>query len=246
MEFSLAPHIITHIAGFPITNTFWVTIFLSLALIAVFGIVRIRMREVPTGLQLFLETIVLGSYNLIHESSGSVKMANRLHPFALTVFLLFIAGNLFSFLPGLPSVTFQGSPFYRTATTDYNLVLILAMFFLIIAQIVSIATGGVLGYFKKFINFSSPLNFILGFFEIIGEAAKLVSISFRFFGNAFAGEVLVAVLLFIFPYVLPLPFMLIILLSAIVQPAVFALLVMIYLQMAVMVKEEAQQKSPTH
>lgn len=243
MDFSLVPHVITYVAGFPVTNTLWVTVFLSLLLVAAFGIARLTLRPVPGGFQLFLETIVEGSYNLIHESSGSAVMANRLHPFALTVFLLFLAGNLFSFLPGLPSVTFHGEPFYRTATTDYNLVLILALFFLIIAQMVSIATGGILAYFKRFINFSSPLNFILGFFEIIGEGAKLVSISFRFFGNAFAGEVLVAVLLFIFPYILPLPFLLIILLSSIVQPAVFALLVMIYLQMAVMAKEEKQKKS---
>ncbi|OJI07891.1 hypothetical protein BK004_00415 [bacterium CG10_46_32] len=243
MDFSLAPHILGTIAGFPITNTFWVTIFISLLLILVFGITRLKMRDVPRGLQLFLELIVEGSHNLIKESSGSDKVANRLHPFALTVFLLFIVGNLLSFIPGLPSVTFHGGSFYRTATTDYNLVLILAMFFLIIMQIVSITTGGILGYFKKFINFSSPLNFMLGLFEIIGEAAKLVSISFRFFGNAFAGEVLVAVLLFIFPYILPLPFMFIILLSSIVQPAVFALLVMIYMQMAIMVKEE---KSKSH
>lgn len=245
MNFSLAPAVLGHIAGFPITNTLWVAILVSLILIALFGIARLRRRAVPGGLQLFLEIIVEGAHNLIRESSGSEKVANRLHPFALTVFLLFITGNLLSFIPGLPSVTFNGAPLYRTATTDYNMVLIVALFFIIIVQIVNITTGGILGYFKKFINFSSPLNCILGFFEIIGEAAKLISISFRFFGNAFAGEVLVAVLLFIFPYVLPLPFMAIILLSSVVQPAVFGLLVMIYIQMAIVAKEAVAEKT-TH
>ncbi|MDP3995030.1 MAG: FoF1 ATP synthase subunit a [bacterium] len=238
MEFSLAPHVITYVYGFPITSTLWVTVLVSAIIVAVFLIGRLRMREVPRGLQVFLEMMVEGSHNLIKDSTGSEKAANRLHPFGLTVFLLFLFGNLLSFIPGLPSLTFNGEPLYRTATTDYNLVLILAMFFLVIVQAVNIITGGIFAYFKRFINFSSPLNFILGFFEIIGECAKLVSISFRFFGNAFAAEVLLAVLLFIFPYVLPLPFMAILLLSSVVQPAVFALLVMIYVQMAIVARDE--------
>ncbi len=245
MDFSLAPNILGYISGFPVTNTLWVAVLVSIILVLLFALARARRRTVPRGLQLFLETIVEGGWKLIRDSSGSEKVANRLHPFALTVFLLFIVGNLLSFLPGLSSITYRGMPLYRTATTDYNMVLIIALFFIIMVQMVSITTGGVLNYIKKFFNFSSPLNFILGFFDIIGETAKLVSISFRFFGNAFAGEVLVAVLLFIFPYVLPLPFLGIILLSSIVQPAVFALLVMIYIQMAIVAKEAVESKAHT-
>ncbi|OIO49043.1 MAG: hypothetical protein AUJ34_01935 [Parcubacteria group bacterium CG1_02_41_12] len=237
MDFTLTPKILTYVAGFPITNTFWVTILLTFILIFVFFIGTRKMKEVPKGLQLWLEIIVDGSKSFMKESMNNDKATNRLHPFVLTILLLFLFGNLLSFIPGLTSLTYNGDPIYRTATTDYNLILILSLVFLTVAQVVNVMTGGIWGYIKRFINFKSPLDFILGFFEIIGELAKLISVSFRFFGNAFAAEVLIAVLLFIFPYVLPLPFMMILLLSSIVQPAVFALLIMIYIQMSIVEKE---------
>jgi F-type H+-transporting ATPase subunit a len=243
MDLSLTPSILTYVAGFPITNTFWVAIMLSLLLILIFFFGTRKMQEVPKGLQLWLEIIVDGSRSFMNESTRSDKVTNRLHPWALTIFLLFLVGNLISFIPGLPSVTFNQEPLYRTATTDYNMIFVISFFFIVVIQMVNITTGGIVNYFKKFINFSSPLNFILGFFDIIGEFAKLVSLSFRFFGNAFAAEVLIAVLMFIFPYILPLPFMPILLLSSIVQPAVFALLVMIYIQMAVIPKNAIKEKS---
>ena len=237
MDFALTPKVLTYIAGFPITDTFWVTILLSILLILIFAIAHTRMREVPKGLQLWLEIIVDGSRSFMADAMKNDKATNRLHPFVLTILLLFLFGNLISFIPGLSSITFNGEHIYRTATTDFNLVFILALVFLVVAQAVNIMTGGIWGYIKQFISFKSPLDFILGFFNIIGEVAKIISVSFRFFGNAFAAEVLIAVLLFIFPYVLPLPFMMILLLSSIVQPAVFALLITIYIQMSIIEKE---------
>jgi len=237
MDLSLTPKVITTVAGFPITDTFWVTIGISILLMLVFIFGARKMKDVPKGLQLWLEVIVDGSRSFIHETTHSDKVTNRLHPWILTIFLLFLVGNLLSFIPGFTSLTFHGEPLYRAATTDYNLVFILALTFMIVAQTVNIMTGGIWHYIKRFINFKSPLEFILGFFEIIGEFAKLISVSFRFFGNAFAAEVLIAVLMFIFPYLLPLPFMMILLLASFVQPAVFALLIMIYIQMSIVEKE---------
>ena len=237
MDFTLTPKIIAYIAGFPITNTFWATVFISMLLILVFAATTRRMKEIPKGLQLWLEVIVDGTRSFMRDAVRSDKATDRLHPWVLTIFLLFITGNLLSYIPGLASITFHGEPLYRTATTDYNMIFIIALTFMIVAQMTNIMTGGIWGYIKQFINFKSPLDFILGFFNIIGEIAKLISVSFRFFGNAFAGEVLIAVIMFIFPYILPLPFMVILLLSSVVQPAVFALLIMIYIQMSIVEKE---------
>jgi F-type H+-transporting ATPase subunit a len=236
MEISPAPRILGYIAGFPVTDTFWVAIAISILLILVFTITAKRMKQVPKGLQFWVETIVVGSYDFMHDMTQKKQLTSRLHPFALTVFLIFIVGNLLTFVPGITSLTYNGHHLYRAATTDYNMVLIITMFFLIVIQATTIMTGGPLTYFKKFFNFTSPMNFVLGLFDLIGEAARLVSLSFRFFGNAFAGEVLIAVFLFIFPYLLPLPFMFLILLTSIIHPAVFALLATIYIQMAVVEK----------
>tara|TARA_Y100000310_G_C20654948_1_gene801504 strand:+ start:1287 stop:2018 length:732 start_codon:yes stop_codon:yes gene_type:complete len=243
MELSLTPKVITTIAGFPITDAFWVTIGISIFLIVIFLIGARKMKQEPKGLQFWLEVIVDGTRSFMHESTNSDKVTNRLHPWILTIFLLFLVGNLLSFIPGFTSLTFNGEHIYRAATTDYNLVFILALTFLIVAQVVNIMTGGIWGYIKRFINFKNPLEFILGFFEIIGEFARLISVSFRFFGNAFAAEVLIAVLMFIFPYLLPLPFIMILLLASFVQPAVFALLIMIYIQMSIAEKKPIKAKS---
>jgi F-type H+-transporting ATPase subunit a len=68
--------------------------------------------------------------------------------------------------------------------------------------------------------------------NIIGESAKVVSLSFRLFGNIFAGEVLGSVMLFLFPFFLPLPFMFLGLLTAIVQAFVFSVLTLVFINMA--------------
>jgi len=199
-----------------------------------------KMKTVPSGFQSIVEAVVVGSYDFLSQTSQSKKITKRLFPFLLTTLLLFLVGNLVSYLPGLSAISYNNIPLYRTATTDYNLILIISLFFLIIIQSTTIVTGGLLGYIKKFLNFKGPLDFVLGLMDIIGEIAKLVSISFRFFGNAFAGDVLIAVLIFIFPYILPLPFMGLLLISSVVQPAVFCILVLIYVQMSVVEKTKTE------
>ena len=240
MDFTLGPQVIAYIAGFPISNAFVVTVILSIILMLIFTLSSLRMREVPRGLQLFLEILVDGSREFMNETTHSDKVTRRLHPWLLTIFLLFLFGNLLSFIPGVSAITFNGEHIYRAATTDYNLVFILALVFLIISQAVGIISGGLWAYLGRFINFKSPLKFILGLFEIIAEVAKLISVSFRFFGNAFAAEVMLAVLFSIVPYVVPLPFIILLLLASVVQPAVFALLIMIYIQMSL------SHADPTH
>ncbi len=232
MDFSLAPTILGYIGKFPVTNSFWVTIFLSIILILIFSISAKKMKTTPSGMQIIIEDAICGGYEFLKQTTRSEKMTRRLFPFVITTLLLFLFGNLFSYLPGLPSVTFKGMPLYRTATTDYNLIFILSLSFMLVAQGTCIATSGIFGYIKKFITFKSPLAFVLGIMDIIGEMAKLISVSFRFFGNAFAGDVLVAVLMSIFPFLLPLPFAGLMLISAIVQPVVFAILVVTYISMA--------------
>lgn len=73
--------------------------------------------------------------------------------------------------------------------------------------------------------------------DLVGELAKVMSLSFRLFGNIFAGEVLGAVMLFMFPFFLPLPFMFLGLLTAVVQPFVFSVLTLVFISMA----SEAEQ-----
>jgi F-type H+-transporting ATPase subunit a len=148
------------------------------------------------------------------------------------MFFFVLFANLFAFLPGAGAVKYGDATLFRSVMADYSIVLMLTMVTVITVQIVAIITNGPFGYLKKFINFSSPLNFVLGLMEIVSELAKILSLSFRLFGNIFAGEVLGAVMLFLMPYFLPLPFMFLGLLSAVIQAFVFSLLTTIFITMA--------------
>ena len=81
--------------------------------------------------------------------------------------------------------------------------------------------------------------------DIVGESAKLVSLSFRLFGNIFAGEVLTAVMLFLVPFIAPLPFMFLGLLTAVVQAFVFSVLTLIFVTMASEIEEDPLAESVT-
>ncbi len=92
-----------------------------------------------------------------------------------------------------------------------------------------------LSYFKKFINFSSPINFAVGILELISEFAKIISFAFRLFGNIFAGEVLLAVISFIggtYLFFAPMPFYGLELFVGLIQALVFAMLSLVFFNMA--------------
>jgi F-type H+-transporting ATPase subunit a len=75
----------------------------------------------------------------------------------------------------------------------------------------------------------NPIKVFVGFIEIIGEAAKIVSLSLRLFGNIFAGEVLLASMAAIFAFGLPIPFLFLEIIVGLVQALIFAMLILIYL-----------------
>jgi F-type H+-transporting ATPase subunit a len=130
------------------------------------------------------------------------------------------------------------TPLLRAATADLNMTIALA-----IIAVVSIQYFGfsILGfhYSSKFFNFSSPMAFIVGILEFISEISKLLSFAFRLFGNIFAGEVLLAVLAFLMPFILPLPFLMMELFVGFIQALVFSMLTAVFLNVAVSHGEEA-------
>ncbi len=98
-------------------------------------------------------------------------------------------------------------------------------------QFVGLRFAG-LGYFTKFFNFSSPLMFFVGILEIISELAKIISFAFRLFGNIFAGEVLLAVISFLVPLLVPAPFYGMEIFVGFIQALVFAMLTLVFFNMA--------------
>jgi len=128
-------------------------------------------------------------------------------------------------------------PIFRAGTADLNTTLALAAISVFITQVFGFKYLK-FAYFKKYINFSSPIMFFVGILELILEFAKIVSFAFRLFGNVFAGEVLLAVILFLVPVVAPMPFYGLEIFVGFIQALVFSMLSLVFFNMATIGHEE--------
>ncbi len=123
------------------------------------------------------------------------------------------------------------TPIFRANTADLNTTIALGLLTIVFVQMFGFMHLQ-LGYLGKFFNFSSPIMFFVGLLEIISEFAKIISFAFRLFGNVFAGEVLIAVLLYITKVVIPIPFYGLELFVGMMQALVFSMLSLVFYNMA--------------
>lgn len=236
LDISLAPEILFNIGGIPISNAFFWSWFVFVFLIIGAFLLKRSLKMRPGKFQSIIEMLVGGAYDFVESMMGDKKKARRVFPLVFTMFFFIFFCNLLTFIPGQSAITIKTAggvvPLFRAIISDYGIVFVMTMVSVIVTQIVSLAVVGPLGYIGKFFNFTSPLNFFLGLMDLVGELAKVMSLSFRLFGNIFAGEVLGAVMLFLFPFFLPLPFAFLGLLTAVVQPFVFSVLTLVFISMA--------------
>lgn len=239
---TLASDILFRIGSFPVTNTFFWTVIASVFLMIFFVSIARRMKNVPGGAQNLIEMLLEGSYSFVESVIGKGKPARKIFPLVATMFIFILFSNLLVYIPGQSAFTIYtgGSPVpvFRAIMSDYSLVLVMTLVSVLTTQIVAVAVLGPFKYIGKFINLKNPLDFFLGIMDLVGELAKVVSLSFRLFGNIFAGEVLTAVILFLMPFFAPLPFMFLGLLTAVVQAFVFAVLTLVFTSMVVEMSPE--------
>lgn len=265
MNISLSPEILFHLWSFPVTNALLWSFFLSFSLIFFSIYLYKTKKDVPGRVQGITEVLLEGAFNFVQSVIGTEKKAKRIFPLVFTMFIFILFANLFVFIPGQSAImlnTPEGEiPLFRAVMSDYSLVFVMTMITVILTQIVAIVASGPFGYLGKFINISGIkkffkllvkgkfeagvlaqgfLDLFLGLMDIVGEVAKIISLSFRLFGNIFAGEVLSAVMLFLMPFIAPLPFMFLGLLTAVVQAFVFSVLTLIFVSMA----SEASHEEP--
>lgn len=119
----------------------------------------------------------------------------------------------------------------RGANSDINMTVALAILSVALTQYFGLKFSH-LGYLKKFFNFSSPILFAVGLLELVLELAKILSFGFRLFGNIFAGGVLISVISFLIPVIMPVPFLGIELFVGALQAYVFAMLTLVFFNMA--------------
>jgi len=245
MHISIAAETLFHVWGFPITNSLVVTLMVSLFLIAVTVPLRSRLQMVPRGAQNLIESAIEFLWNITQDVAQDKKLARIFFPLVATIFFFILFSNWAGLIPGVGSIGFNEVehghkaflPFLRSASADLNVTIALAIVSVFSVQIIGIGTIGVVKYGKKF--FVNPLKkpfylvgTFIGLLELMSEVTRLISYSFRLFGNVFAGEVLLIVMFSLVPYFIPLPFLLLEVFVGMVQAFVFAVLTLVFLKMA--------------
>ncbi len=241
MNISLAAEPIFHIGSFAVTNTLLVSWTIILLLIGLSLYLYKNLKKVPKGLQNLIEWVFEKLLGMIEAVTQSRKQALQFFPIVATIFIFVILSNWIEIVPGLGTIGIYGEhhghvmliPFIRSSSADLNVTLAIAIVSVMATQIFGIMALGLFKYGGKFINFHGPINFFVGILELISEMAKMVSFSFRLFGNIFAGEVLLLVVGFLVPYVVPLPFLFLEIFVGFVQALVFSMLTLVFLKMAV-------------
>lgn len=262
-EATLAAEPIAHFGDFPITNSLLNT-WIVVAILFIFAIVlRSKLKIIPKGFQNLFEIVVDGALNLCDSVTNDRKKTLKVFPIVFSFFIFILIANWMGLVPGIGSIGFvetEGAhsifvPFFRGGTADLNTTLALSLIAVIGSNIFGIIAVGGWKYFNKFVNLKvlasipfqikkdpsviivNPIKFFVGIVEIIGEVAKIASLSFRLFGNVFAGEVLLSSLAVILAFGLPIPFMFLEVIVGIIQALIFGMLTLVYFSIA-MTEEE--------
>ncbi|MBY0110520.1 F0F1 ATP synthase subunit A [Patescibacteria group bacterium] len=220
--------------GFPITNSLIMT-WMVMALMIVFAILfRRQIAMVPGKLQAGIEMLFQGVLDYMAETLESEKLARKFFPLIMTIFLFVLVANELAFLPGVGSILFNDIPFLRPPSADLNMTLALAFISFLTIEITGATVLGFFKYAGKYVNFRSPVDFAVGLIELVSNVGRLISFSFRLFGNVFAGEVMIIVAMFFVAYLAPIPLIAFEVFVGFIQAVVFAMLTLFFIKLAIM------------
>jgi F-type H+-transporting ATPase subunit a len=224
------PETIFSLAGFRVTNTFIATLLVDAVILLIILVVRRRMSLLPGRLQAIVEAIV--DYLRTTTEQVAQSRAAMIFPWVAIFFIYIALSNLIGLLPGFGTIGFQRPdgfvPLLHVSTGDLNLTLALAVVSVVASNTLSIRTLGLGGYLKRFFSINPMLLFV-GLLELLQEVTKLITFSFRLYGNISAGEAVLGTMSTIGAFVVPLPFLAFELLVAIIQGAIFALLTLAFM-----------------
>lgn len=254
---------IYRIGDFNITNSLvnsWAVVIL---IVIISVLIKRKISLIPRGIQNIFEMVIDYFLEVFDSITGSREKSLKFFPFVFTFFIFILLSNWMGLFPGIGSIgqiiSEHGEkvfvPYLRGGTADLNTTLALATIGVVMSHILGVLAVGIWNHFNKFINIKAfleipkkvakeptillvnPVKAFVGLIEIIGEIAKVVSLSFRLFGNIFAGEVLLASMAAIFAFGLPIPFMFLEVLVGAIQALIFAILILAYLTMATTAEE---------
>src|SRR5262245_13086849 len=236
--------------GFPITNSMVVSWIVAVGLIIFARLATRDMKGVPGGAQNFLEWLVEGLYNFLEGILGP-RLVKRTFWFLATVFIFILSANWVGLIPGAgtigwghqtPNGFVVDEPFFRGANADLNLTFAMALVFFACWIVWALQEVGPVGFLKELFapkgestGFLKVLLiavfFAAGWIEIISILFRPVALSFRLYGNIYAGETMLETMSRLVPglgWLLPIPFYFMELLVGLVQALVFMLLCAVF------------------
>jgi F-type H+-transporting ATPase subunit a len=253
---------LTEVFGIIVTNSMLTAILGVILLIIVFVAFRFKMNAFkPTKTEIFVEMIYDALLSLVNEIMGKAN-ARKFFGFVTTFMILIVFWNLLGLIPLVPALGFikhaeisenptlackllgnclwtvngwvehaKIIPILRAPTADLSSTLGLALISVITTNIIGLAHFK-LGYLSKYFDTTSFVNFLVGVLELISEFGKIISFSFRLFGNIFAGEVLLAVITSLTFGVFTLPFLGLEIFVGFIQAFVFFMLTSVFISFA--------------
>ncbi|GIW61618.1 MAG: ATP synthase subunit a [Patescibacteria group bacterium] len=232
---SLAPDVLLQIGPLPITNTLVNTLLIDTVIISGVLTIKRNIKKIPGTLQNIFELVVSSFYGLLLTIAG--KNTDKIFPYFITFFIFILLANWSGLVPGAESIgiiphnkedAHHLISLNRNLTSDLNATLALAIISLVATHMLSIKSLGIKEYLGRFFSLN-PIFLFVGILEIISEITKIISLSFRLFGNIFAGEVVLATISSLGPFIFPVPFMLLEIIVGLVQALVFAMLTMVFM-----------------
>jgi len=248
-----------HLGPLVVTNSMLVTWIVSIVIIVFAQIATRNMKEVPEGAQNFCEWLVEELYNFLESIIGH-QLVKKTFWFFASLFILILFSNWFGLVPGVGtigfgpptgplSIEYVSTPLFRGANADFNMTFAMAMVFFVMWTIWAFQANGFAGFLlhlfgpkgeaKGFMKaFLIVLFIAAGFIEIISILFRPVSLSFRLFGNMYAGEKMLEVmsglvahpawLHFLCSILIPIPFYFMEVMVGLVQALVFMLLTAVF------------------
>ncbi|MFA5934061.1 MAG: F0F1 ATP synthase subunit A [Candidatus Paceibacterota bacterium] len=263
---------VAHVRGFDITNSLLTSWLAVLVIIAFSLTIRRSLKTVPKGIQNIFEVLVEGALDLCDQVTSDRKISEKVFPIAFSIFIFILVNNWLGIIPGIGSigqiVVEHGEnvfvPYFRAGTADINTTLALSFMTVVGANIFGILSLGVWKTINKYVNMKilgdmftkvrrdpkilivAPITFFVSILELIGECAKIASLSFRLFGNVFAGEVLLAAMGAISAFILPIPFLALEIFVGLIQAFIFSLLVIVYFTIASTDHDHEEEHGEAH
>lgn len=248
LDISIAPQKLFEIAGITITNSMvygWICSIIIITLL-ILAVKRLSIRGARGPAQL-IDAGVEFIITTMSNSLGSRRIAVKYAPIFATLFFFILFSNWLGLFPGVGhSLQYNETNLLRPFTADLNGTMAMALFGMIVVQIIAIKEIGPKGYVRHYFpgKLFNPATYLIGAFEIFSEFTRLITLGLRLFLNIAVGEILIAVFTTLAKVAGPiagLPFTLLEIFVGILQAYIFVVLLTAYLSLAISHTDHAEE-----